>query len=337
MSTSTISLVEYDITSLSDWLPGSYSHIGVRFEGFGEINFGSFRNGNYEPIGKPQWFDDRVGYITGPMSMPSKIVASVNYDSNYTQKLWEQTLAFAQDLYNKKISYHATPNDLERQANSNSAAAFIAELVGFDLGNINLNGIAPGFLTDLAAKRFGLNSPEYYRAKAVEKLLADMANVPTPTPRPLECFPASTPILTLSGTVPIQHIRVGDNVLAFDPSADRGRGALVPAKVTKLFTNTTREWIELSDPASGATLTSTLVCTPGHHFLDEHGNFPTIAELLLRGGANGTSGVARIVLADGAVRKVTGRRIVWSEDTAHLFGGRASIGGGVAGSLALAA
>lgn len=51
-----------------------------------------------------------------------------------------------------------------------------------------------------------------------------------------ECFPASTPIaISLTETRPISDIRIGDTVLAFDPAADLGRGALVPRKVVQLY------------------------------------------------------------------------------------------------------
>lgn len=43
------------------------------------------------------------------------------------------------------------------------------------------------------------------------------------------CFPATTPIQTsLTSTTPISSLRIGDTVLAFDPTADLGRGALIP-------------------------------------------------------------------------------------------------------------
>jgi len=61
---------------------------------------------------------------------------------------------------------------------------------------------------------------------------------------PPRCFPASTPItISLTETRPIADIRIGDTVLAFDPAADLGRGALVPRKVVRLYRNTTEEWV----------------------------------------------------------------------------------------------
>ncbi len=58
------------------------------------------------------------------------------------------------------------------------------------------------------------------------------------------CSPASSPI-TISPTEirPISDIRVGDTVLAFDPAAGLGRGALVPRRVVRPHRNVTREWV----------------------------------------------------------------------------------------------
>jgi hypothetical protein len=150
----------------------------------------------------------------------------------------------------------------------------------------------------------------------------------------LHCFPQNTSILLASNTsAAISTLFPGTTILAFDPAADSGRGALVPKRVTRLFRNVTTEWIELdlgeTDPLTGGR--KVLTVTPGHHFLDAYGNFPTISEMLLRGG-----GRARIVLADGSLCDVTGKRIVWCEANAHLYGGRAKVAAGSSGALAFA-
>jgi hypothetical protein len=125
------------------------------------------------------------------------------------------------------------------------------------------------------------------------------------------CFPATTLVQTsLTGWRPIADLRAGDVVLAFDPAADLGRGALVPRRVTRLYRNTTTEWIRLSWMENGEP--RELVATPGHHFLDSAGTFPTIAELT-------RDGRARVVLASGEVAEVLAERIVWSQETAHLY------------------
>ncbi len=125
------------------------------------------------------------------------------------------------------------------------------------------------------------------------------------------CFPAATPIaVSLTETRPISDIRVGDTVLAFDPSADLGRGALVPRKVVRLFRNTTDEWVKLTLSEDGEQ--KELVTTPGHHFLDRFGNYPTIGEML-------ENGRATVVLASGELTEVTAERITYSAQTPHLF------------------
>ena len=81
------------------------------------------------------------------------------------------------------------------------------------------------------------------------------------------CFPAHIPIaISLSETRPISDIRVGDTVLAFDPAADLGRGALVPRKVVRLYRNTTEEWVKLTWSEGGEA--KELIATPGDHFLE---------------------------------------------------------------------
>lgn len=80
---------------------------------------------------------------------------------------------------------------------------------------------------------------------------------------PPECFPAHTPIaISLTQTRPISDIRIGDTVLAFDPAADLGRGALVPRKVVRLYRNTTDEWVKLTWAEGGEA--KELIATPGH-------------------------------------------------------------------------
>jgi hypothetical protein len=130
-------------------------------------------------------------------------------------------------------------------------------------------------------------------------------------PYPTRCFPADTPIaISPTQTRPIVDIRVGDTVLAFDPVADLGRGALVPRRVVRLYRNTTQEWVKLTWSEGGEA--KELIATPGHHFLDQFGNFPTIEAMLEN---NRTT----VVLASGAITEVTAKRISYSADTAHLF------------------
>lgn len=138
-----------------------------------------------------------------------------------------------------------------------------------------------------------------------------------------ECFPSATPIeMGDSGIRSICDVRVGDVVLAFDQNAEFGRGALVTRRVVRLFRNVTTEWLRLTWKETGEQ--RELVCTPGHHFLDQFGNFPPIEQLI-------TAGRATVVLASGELVEVSAERIVYSADTADLFE-RAEVHGQVAGN-----
>ena len=145
-----------------------------------------------------------------------------------------------------------------------------------------------------------------------------------------QCFPADVQIETFSdGCRPISAITVGDTVLAFDPFTNCGRGSLVPKHVSRLFRNVTTEWRVLSWQENGEP--RELTCTPGHHFLDEFGNFSTIAEILERSGGE----EATIVLADGRLQRVSARRVVYSAETAHLYERASKLETPVVGGLAL--
>lgn len=140
-----------------------------------------------------------------------------------------------------------------------------------------------------------------------------------------ECFPRDARVLVASGcTAPIGSVGLGDIVLSFDPCTSNGRGALVPRRVVRIYRNSTTEWIRLTWVEGGEH--RELVATPGHHFLDQFGQFPTIAEMT-------RSGRATVVLASGELAEVTAERIDYSAETAHLFE-RAVAQGAVAGNAA---
>jgi hypothetical protein len=62
----------------------------------------------------------------------------------------------------------------------------------------------------------------------------------------LRLFPAYTRIQTSSTTPTVPTaLRVGDLVLACAARADKGRGARVPRRVTRLYCNATTDWIRL--------------------------------------------------------------------------------------------
>jgi hypothetical protein len=113
-------------------------------------------------------------------------------------------------------------------------------------------------------------------------------------------LPAHTRIQTSRTTsTAMSALRVGDVVLAFDARAGKGRGALVPRRVTRLYRNTTTDWLRLRWHDGTA---REVITTPGHHFLDELGGFPTIEEMVKEDRAT-------VVLASGGLTQVTGERM----------------------------
>ena len=124
---------------------------------------------------------------------------------------------------------------------------------------------------------------------------------------------------------PISEIKVGDVVLAPDPNSDLGRGDLVPRRVTNVYLNTTTEWIKLSWVLNGEA--KKLFATPGHHFLDQFGQFPPLENMV-------SEGRAKVVLASGELAEVSAERVVYSAETSHLFE-QAHSYGMIAGNAAL--
>ena len=126
----------------------------------------------------------------------------------------------------------------------------------------------------------------------LDSLSFDLFHAAQMLPGMSRCFPAHTRIQTSRTTSTVlSALRIGDIVLAFDATADKGRGALVPRRITRLYRNTTTEWLRLRwfDGTAREVIT-----TPGHHFLDELGLFPTIEEMTRTGSAT-------VVLASGAL------------------------------------
>jgi hypothetical protein len=124
---------------------------------------------------------------------------------------------------------------------------------------------------------------------------------------PARCFLAGTPILMADGsTKPIEAIRPGDEVAAFDPDAQQGLGLLRPGKVTRTFTNVTRTIINLRG----------LHMTPGHVVLMDNGEWDIIARALKddraiveeREGPDGASKATLVRARTGACSSATTRR-----------------------------
>ena len=121
-----------------------------------------------------------------------------------------------------------------------------------------------------------------------------------------ECFPSGTLITLTDGTTkPIEAITQSDIVLTHDAN-----GNPVPGKVTKLFTNTTSEFVRLTFTDGR----NDLVATPGHRFLTETGDYMELGHMLRLGG-----GSMRVVDTDGSIVEAAGEVIAYSAETAHMF------------------
>lgn len=118
------------------------------------------------------------------------------------------------------------------------------------------------------------------------------------------CFAAGTPIEMADGsTKPIEDIKLGDKILAFDGDADGGRGAKVARRVTQLHRTENQPLINFHGTK----------VTPGHAYLTGEGSFLPIIEILQNDGT--------VVMSDGKViRARTGWPVDSREDRAIPVG-----------------
>lgn len=110
------------------------------------------------------------------------------------------------------------------------------------------------------------------------------------------CFPAGTPVLTPTGTRPIETLALGDEVLACDPRAD---GTPMVSRVSGLSRNWTRRLVAID--AGGQTVEA----TPNHPFWNEGEDAWLPAEALRVGarlrGRQGSISVTAVRGRPGAV------------------------------------
>lgn len=143
------------------------------------------------------------------------------------------------------------------------------------------------------------------------------------------CFHAGTIILLAGGAEkPIEDIRPGDKVLAFDGAADGGRGALQEREVARLFGGMTREWIRIEFLQSLGV--SPLTLTPNHRVLTKLGTFVEAEKLIQPDGS------VELVLKSGAIVRGQASRAVYSGATASLYEEAAEPVAASHGALALA-
>ena len=293
-------------------------------------------DGFINPMGGPFNSNDTIGMYnvtSGTLLTPEFNVFGGQFMSSWsgvtTSTVWSGTQADAVARWDVAVSIARVVNALNvnygplvvNGFNSNSVAEMAGDLLGFpdvrppalasgsdpwatgwnkNLGARVIDGIIESINTREDALGRNLTADEL-------KPYLDLLDKLTPTDL---CFPSGTEVLTIQGPVPIESIILDDFVLAFDPSADLGRGALVPKRVTRLFHNETEEWLRLSWRESGED--RELTVTPGHRFLDANGGFRRIDEII-------EDAAPTVVLADGSLAQVRAERIVWSQETRHLF------------------
>lgn len=161
--------------------------------------------------------------------------------------------------------------------NSNSVAGTILRSMGIDVPGFRGNAI--GYGRDLVD---------------LEGVLDDILNRQ-------ECFLPSTPIPLPDGrTVPISSVRESDEVLAFDPSAENGRGGLVPRRVTAVHRSEVDHVLDVFG----------LGVTPGHATLcgdgPNEGRFRPVMDILIDDGA--------VVNENGSLRRLSTNAPVGSDD-----------------------
>ena len=241
---------------------------------------------------------------TGPSVYLGQIITSTQADAFFTADTQS-----AVDAVNKYVTVALNQNEFDALV----AFAFNAGIGGFKnstllklLNSGDYLGAADELDNWIYAGKKISNGLINRRAAEKNLFLEDSRTFGGP-----RCFPAHITIQTSpTSTKPISEIRIGDVVLAFDPAADQGRGAMVPKRLKRLFRNTTTEWIKLTWLVDGQP--QELVATPGHHMLDKSGGFTRLDRLVI-------NGKAEVVLASGAVVEADVEHISYSAETAHLF------------------
>lgn len=122
---------------------------------------------------------------------------------------------------------------------------------------------------------------------------------------PPYCFAAGTPVELPDGTSkPIEEVKVGDEVLAYDASDRNGQGELAPRRVTRTYATPDKLVIDFHG----------LKVTPGHVFLCGNGEFAGQHRMLMEIlRSDGT-----IVGADGTVLRAATNAPVESREDAFV-------------------
>jgi hypothetical protein len=212
-------------------------------------------NQNYrETFSSGKFMSEWYEYTDGKTKVTTATAISGSEDQ--MRELWENVSKVEAVINKYNIPYG--PMTGPGNFNSNSVAHYAGQLMGLGATPPNLlNGSSPGVLgwnRNLAEKLVNtiinqINIEESRLGRGLTnaemKPFLDDLVIVTPHLEP-RCFPACTQIQTsLTTSTAISDLSVGDVVLAYDASANSGRGPVVPRRVTRLFRNTTTEWIKL--------------------------------------------------------------------------------------------
>ena len=136
----------------------------------------------------------------------------------------------------------------------------VATVAGAAL-SLTIGGTIAGLQGAMTGHAFWSGFLRYAKNNAAEALISSFAVSAASVAignaiNALKCFKEGTPVVTEEGLKPIEEVKVGDKVLAYDEAT----GEQAYKKVVRLFRNTTEEWYHIC--ANG----EEIVCTGGHPF-----------------------------------------------------------------------
>ena len=136
----------------------------------------------------------------------------------------------------------------------------VATVAGAAL-SLTIGGTIAGLQGAMTGHAFWSGFLRYAKNNAAEALISSFAVSAASVAignaiNALKCFKEGTPVVTEEGLKPIEEVKVGDKVLAYDEAT----GEQAYKKVVRLFRNTTDEWYHIC--ANG----EEIVCTGGHPF-----------------------------------------------------------------------
>ena len=136
----------------------------------------------------------------------------------------------------------------------------VATVAGAAL-SLTIGGTIAGLQGAMTGHAFWSGFLRYAKNNAAEALISSFAVSAASVAignaiNALKCFKEGTPVVTEEGLKPIEEVKVGDKVLAYDEAT----GEQAYKKVVRLFRNKTDEWYHIT--ANG----EEIVCTGGHPF-----------------------------------------------------------------------